>query len=122
VLANGTAKHQPVTHSIWVMVNHLAAWTEIVARRITERKVILEPNAGDFPPVTDASHAAWAWALDNLDCQHRKLPAVVVGQDAAAIDETVSGKTYTVAVMIHGTAQHFGYHAGPTALLKKLVG
>ncbi len=47
---------------------------------------------------------------------------VIAGLDAAAVEETVPGKTYPVAVMLHGTAQHFGYHAGQIALLKKLVG
>ena len=40
--------------------------------------------------------------------------------DPARLDETVPGKDYPVAVMLHGTTQHYAYHAGPIALLKKL--
>jgi hypothetical protein len=79
------------------------------------------PTPGDFPPVTDTSEGAWAAALDNLDRQHRRLLDVIAGLDPARLDETVPGKDYPAAVMLHGTAQHYAYHAGQIALLKKLV-
>jgi hypothetical protein len=117
-----SSKHPQLVHSIWALVNHLAAWVEVVANRITEWRPILTPDAGDFPPVTDSSDAAWVAALDNLDRQHRKLLDVISGLDAAKLDATVPGKDYPVAVMLHGTAQHYAYHAGQIGLLKKLVG
>lgn len=116
------AKHPQLVHSIWAQVNHLAAWIEVVARRITEWREILTPDAGDFPPVVGTGDAAWAAALDNLDRQHRNLLDVVARLDAAKLPEVVPGKDYEVAVMLHGTAQHYSYHAGQIALLKKLVG
>jgi hypothetical protein len=115
-------RHPPLVHSVWAMVNHLAAWVEVVAIRIIERRAAVEPEAGDFPPVTDTSEAAWTATLDNLDQQHRKLLDVVAGLDAARLDETVPEKPYPVAVMLHGTAQHYAYHAGQIALHRKLVG
>ena len=116
------ALHPQLAHSIWALVNHLAAWVEVVARRITGRKAILTPDAGDFPPVSDPGDAAWESALENLDRQHRRLLEVIAGLDAARLDETVPGKDYPAAVMLHGTAQHYAYHAGQIALLKKLAG
>lgn len=119
--ATAAAKHPPLVHSIWALVNHLAAWVEVVARRITEWRAITEPDAGDFPPVTDTSAVAWAAALEHLDRQHRKLLEVVAGL-GAKLDAVVPGKDYPVAVMLHGTVQHYAYHAGQIALLKKLAG
>lgn len=113
--------HSQLTHSIWALVNHLAVWAGVVADRITEWRPITEPDAGNFPPVNDMSNAAWVAALDELDRQHRKLLGVVAGLDAAKLDAIVPGKPYPVAVMLHGTAQHFAYHAGQIALLKKIV-
>jgi hypothetical protein len=115
------ARHPQLVHSIWALVNHLAAWVEVVALRIAERREIATPDEGDFPPVTDTSEGAWAAALDNLDRQHRKLLDVVAGLDPARLDEVVPGKDYLAAVMLHGTAQHYAYHAGQIALLKKLL-
>ena len=120
--AHAATRHPPLVHSVWAMVNHLAAWAEVAATRITARRAIDEPEAGDFPPVTDTSEKAWAAALANLDVQHGKLLAVVTSLDAGRLDETVPGKNYPVAVMLHGTAQHYAYHAGQIALHKKLVG
>jgi hypothetical protein len=125
VLAGVTAeaaarKHLLLAHSIWGIVNHLAAWVEVVLLRI-ERRAIPEPAAGDFPPVTDTSPEAWAAALEALERQQRRLRAVVTSLDPARLDEIVPEKDYPVAVMLHGTAQHYAYHAGQIALLKKLV-
>ena len=47
---------------------------------------------------------------------------MVAGLDEAKLGEIVPGKTYPLAVMLHGTAQHYAYHAGRIALVKKRVG
>jgi hypothetical protein len=90
--------------------------------RIVEWRPIVQPQAGDFPPVTDAGDAAWAAALDDLDRRHRELLGVVAGLDEGRLGAIVPGKDYPVAVMLHGTVQHYAYQAGQIALLKKLVG
>ena len=80
------------------------------------------PKAGDFPPVTDTSEAAWASRAREPGPPAPHATDVIAGLDVAKLDEIVPGKTYPVAVMLHGTAQHYAYHAGQIALLKKLVG
>jgi hypothetical protein len=120
--ATAAARHPQPVHSIWGLVNHLAAWVEVVALRIVERRPIESPDAGDFPHVTETGDTAWAAALDDLDRRHRELLAAVAGLDEARLGAIVPGKDYPVAVMLHGTVQHYAYHAGQIALLKKLVG
>jgi hypothetical protein len=114
------AKHPKLAHSIWGVVRHVTVWVEVVARRVTEWRPITVPDEGDFPAVSDTSEAAWSAVLDELDRQHGKLLDVVAGLDAKKLGEVVPGKDYPVAVMLHGTAQHYAYHAGQIALLKKL--
>jgi hypothetical protein len=116
------AKHPQLVHSVWALVNHVSIWVEVVSLRITEWRAIESPDAGDFPPVTDAGEAAWAEALGALDRRHRRLLDVVAGLDTGRHDATVPGKDYPVAVMLHGTAQHYACHVGQIALRKKLVG
>jgi hypothetical protein len=116
-----SALHPQLAHSAWAMVNHLAAWVEVVVLRVIEHRAIATPDAGDFPSVTGTSEGAWAAALDNLDRQHRRLLDVIAGLDPVRLDEIVPGKAYSTAVMLHGTAQHYAYHPGQIALLKKLV-
>jgi hypothetical protein len=119
--AMAAARHPRLAHSTWALVNHVSAWVEVVTLRITEWRAIVTPEAGDFPPVTDTGDAAWAAALADLDRRHGQLLRAVGGLDASRLDEIVPGKDYPVAVMLHGTAQHYAYHAGQIALLKKLV-
>jgi hypothetical protein len=120
--AMAAARHPQLANSIWALVKHVSAWVEVVTLRIVEWRAIEMPDAGDFPPVTDTGDAAWTAALADLDCRHGELLRVVVGLDASRLEEIVPGKDYPVAVMLHGTVQHYAYHAGQIALLKKLVG
>jgi hypothetical protein len=119
---SAAARHPQLGHSIWALVSHVAAWVEVVTLRIAEWRPIETPEAGDFPPVADTTEAAWAAALDDLERRHGALLRVVGSLEAARLDETVPGKNYPVAVMLHGTAQHYAYHAGQIALLRRLVG
>jgi hypothetical protein len=69
-------RHPAPAHSIWGIINHLAAWAEVAALRLTERRAVEQPAAGDFPSVTDTSAGAWEKALDELDRQHRSIPSI----------------------------------------------
>ena len=116
------AKHKHLTHSIWELVNHLALWIEIVTLRTVESRPIGDPATGDFASPGDASDEAWQKTLADLDRQHRKLLEVVDELDDTQLDRIVPGKSYPIAVMLHGTAQHFAYHAGQIALMRKIDG
>jgi hypothetical protein len=72
-----------LAHSTWALVNHVAAWVEVVAMPLIERRAIAMPEAGDFPPVIDTSEGAWAAALDNLDRRHRRLLTCTAGHATA---------------------------------------
>jgi uncharacterized damage-inducible protein DinB len=108
-------------HIIWEIVAHLAAWDEVVAGRISDRRAIEVPDRGDFPPVTETDPEAWTEALREMDRQHSRLIATVSGLDESNLSETVAGKGYSTAHMIRGVAQHMAYHAGQIALLRKLA-
>jgi hypothetical protein len=116
------AKHPQLAHSIWALVNHVDAWVGVVTLRIAEWRAIETPDASDFAPVTDTSGAAWAAALEGLDRRHGELLRVIGSLEVSRLDETVPGKDDPLAVMLHGTAQHYAYHAGQIALLRRLVG
>jgi hypothetical protein len=115
-------KHPQLAHSIWGLVHHLTVWVEVVRLRIGRPDPLLEPDRGNFPPVTDSSPEAWESAVRELGSQIGQLRELVGTLSPAALDEIVPGKDDTVVVALHGTAQHLAYHAGQIALLKKLVG
>ena len=76
-----------------------------------------ETSLGDF---ARSQGAAPRWA--DLDRRHGELLRVVGGLEVSRLEEIAPGKDYPVVVMLHGTVQHYAYHAGQIALLKRLLG
>ena len=120
------ARPIPDAHSVWELVLHLAAWTGEVARRLRGEPPA-EPAEGDWPPVAaPRDDAAWREARARLAaaqadflaalaaCPEERLRSIV-GQTG---NPTVgSGLTY--AAMVSGLAQHYAYHGGQVAVLKR---
>src|SRR6266545_4675853 len=67
------AKPVPNAHSIWELVNHIIAWEQIARRRLEGEGEAPIPDEINFPPVTDASEAAWQATLQSLEASHRSL-------------------------------------------------
>jgi uncharacterized damage-inducible protein DinB len=114
-------------HSIGELVLHLGSWSREVARRLRDR-VARDPEAGDWPPF-GGGEPAWRAVMDAMDQAHRELLAAIGSFPAADLPATVGddrdrplGAGVAFAVMLHGTAQHYAYHAGQIALLRKALG
>ena len=106
-------------HTIWEIVNHLAAWNGAVRRRLEGERVDT-PEEGDWPTVMDTSDAAWNHTLAWLEKSYQDLHGAVAGLDDARLDEAiVEDSGASIYVTLHGTIQHYLYHAGQIALLKK---
>lgn len=109
-------------HSIWELVLHIAAWDRAVLRRMGGVAATVS-DAENFPPVRDASEAAWGRALAEMRRVHEELVAAVAVLPDSRLYEMVPGKQgahYTFYYMLHGVVQHELYHAGQIALLKKM--
>jgi uncharacterized damage-inducible protein DinB len=107
-------------HSIWELVNHIAAWNSILATRAAGQAVAVTPEQ-DWPPVTDTSAESWKRALDHMREARARLRGVVEKLNDAQLDGIVPGKDHSVYVMLHGGVQHDLYHAGQIAVLKKAL-
>jgi len=120
--ARAAARPIAGAHTIWELVLHVAAWDGAVLRRLGGASVELA-DAENFPPVTDASAAAWRAALAQVRRGHAELVAAVASLPDSRLDDMVPGKEgahYTFYYMLHGVVQHELYHAGQIALLKKM--
>jgi uncharacterized damage-inducible protein DinB len=120
----GRAAARPIAgaHTIWELVLHIAAWDGAVLRRMCGVEVSLSDEE-NFPPVTNASDAAWRTALTQVRQVHEELIATVAALPDSRLDDKVPGKEgahYTFYYMLHGVVQHELYHAGQLALLKKM--
>ena len=117
--AQAAAHPLPGAHSIGELVRHLATWSDTVAERIIQQKS-LPAVRDDFPEFpAEASAEAWQAALQELHKAHERLLAVAaLPEDALDADLGAGVSNY---VGLHGTAQHYLYHAGQVALLRKLL-
>ncbi|MGZ4815943.1 MAG: DinB family protein [Terriglobales bacterium] len=112
------AKPVPAAHSIWELVLHIAAWDGAGLRRLAGNKSQLKGTA-NFPPVTEASEAAWRYAIAEAKRTHDTLVKTVAALPDSRLRDQVPGKRYDFYHMLHGIAQHELYHAGQIAILKK---
>jgi uncharacterized damage-inducible protein DinB len=108
-------------HSIWELVLHITAWTEIARERLAGSAKADPTPDEDWPPVSDRSAEAWRAAKERLKDAHRELAAEVGALDDAVLISRLPGKDHTALVMYHGIIEHDAYHGGQIAILKKAV-
>lgn len=108
----------PGAHSIWEIVNHLAAWHSIVERRL-HGEIVEVTVEQDWPPVWEVNDVAWQRALENLAESRARLRGVVEGLRDEQLDAKSPASTESRYVILHGVIQHDLYHGGQIAILKK---
>jgi uncharacterized damage-inducible protein DinB len=123
VTAQQAAEH-PIAgaHSIWELVLHMTAWTEIVRERLVGSAKSEPTPEEDWPPVPEPSAEAWRAVVERLKDAHRELAADVAVLDDSRLIGRVPGKEHSVLAMIHGVVEHDAYHGGQIAILKRALG
>jgi len=113
-----SARRRPLraAHTIVEIVLHMAAWKDIVRRRLEGEKFDVTPEM-DWPN-PEGGAAAWEGALANLERAHARLRDSLARYDPAKLDESPAGGS-SAYVLMHGIIQHDLYHAGQIALLRK---
>jgi uncharacterized damage-inducible protein DinB len=109
-------------HSIWELVLHATAWTEIARERLVGSPLGDPTPEEDWPPVRDTSADAWRSAVERLKEAHRELAAEVAKLDDSQLIGRVPGKDHSVLTMLHGIIEHDAYHGGQIAILKRALG
>jgi uncharacterized damage-inducible protein DinB len=125
VTAEQAAQH-PVAggHSIWELVLHMTAWTEIVRQRLVSTTAIEATPEQDWPAARGGEQSAEEWraAVQRLKDAHRELAADVALLDDSKLIGRVAGREHSVLAMVHGIIEHDAYHGGQIALLKRAMG
>ena len=126
VLAGVTAEQavaHPIAgaHSIWEIVLHIAAWTEIARARLDGRATADPPPELDWPSVREADAQEWDAALHRLREGHRDLAMRVRQLDEGALDDRVPGLEYPIWALLHGIVEHGTYHGGQIMLLRRAL-
>ena len=139
------ARKRPVpgAHSIWELVLHITAWSDIARQRLKGQAAGdpnpeqdwpavpgsvsgSDPKFGSDPAPSDPasksgsdSASDWRLAVERLSESHRQLAADTRQLDDERLDALVPGLDYSVSVLLHGIVEHGTYHGGQIALLKK---
>jgi uncharacterized damage-inducible protein DinB len=108
-------------HSIWELVLHMTAWTEIARERLIGSAKGDPTPEEDWPPLKDQSPEAWRAAVARLKEAHRELAEDVAKLGDSDLIGRVPGKDHTVLTMLHGIVEHDAYHGGQVAILKRAV-
>jgi uncharacterized damage-inducible protein DinB len=127
LLKGMTAEHAAArpagfTHSVFELVTHIEAWERAILRRLGGDPAAIYNTAEDWPPVADASEAAWREAQARLAETDAALREAVLRLDDAQLDEPILPEMSTRYVSLHGAVQHTLYHAGQIALVKRALG
>src|SRR5260221_2329005 len=103
----GRARRRPIAsaHSIWELVLHVTAWSEIARQRIRGEATGDPTPEQDWPPVSDAD-ADWPRAVERLNESHRRLAADTQSLDDAQLNALVPGLEYSVSVLLRGIVEH----------------
>ena len=112
------ARPLPKAHSIWELVCHIAAWEDVVTRRIHGESCTLTDDE-NFRQVERVSDLAWQQAVKNLGNKHARLLETVSALPESRLHDRVPGKDYPLLFMLLGAVQHAAYHGGQIALLKR---
>lgn len=110
----------PTAHNMWELVLHITSWCNIVLRRLSGGAP--EPAEGeDWPESGEVSTEQWMAIVQAMTESHERLCEAVARLDDDRLMQNAPKSTNSVAVMLHGVAQHDAYHGGQIALLRKLV-
>jgi hypothetical protein len=111
-------KNIPDVHSIWELVHHITAWTDIVRRRALGEHVEVTPEI-NFPPVSGSDEADWKRSLQEMRKAEEELRKTILQLSESRLDEPGVKGAHSVYVLLHGAIQHSLYHAGQIMLLRK---
>ena len=121
ISSEDASKHPvPGAHSIWELVNHIAAWNAIVQQKSKGEPVEITTEL-DWPPVWEVSEVAWKRSLATLAENRTRLRNYLQTVRDDQLDEKVQRENYSQYVLLHGSVQHDLYHAGQIAVLKKAL-
>ena len=115
------ARPIPAAHSTWEILLHVSAWEREALRTLDGRPYTVLAGEADWPPVSEASGAAWNDVLRAFLQDHERLVSAIRALPDDKLEEAIPGTEFTFYFLLHGVVQHNLYHAGQIAMLKKAL-
>lgn len=115
----------PGMNTIRQIVNHVAFWKEIGARRLEGETIPgwqIDNDATFGEPGDPEDEAGWQQAVAGLEEAHRRLERALAALSDADLERPIPGEQRTWAQMLAGLVEHDAYHAGQIVVLRRLQG
>ncbi len=116
-VSEDAARAKPLAgaHSIWEIVNHVAAWYGEAIAVVDGKQYESLKDDADWPPI----NGAWTDAVARLEASHATLIGKIAGLSDDALKGHRPGDKYPLRILLRGIAEHDLYHAGQIGLLKR---
>jgi hypothetical protein len=119
-LAEATTQTAASPNTIAALVQHLAFWNRVMARRAQGMGTEIGPaNGFDVPPLR--THADWLALQAELWQSAHELAAAIRQVPEAKLAEPILLGYSTAYKNLQGAVEHLHYHLGQLVLLKNLV-
>ncbi len=107
-------------HSLIELLYHMINWTNFVLKRIEKDPVqdVRYFEQHDWITIDPAKHT-WEKGMEALKASQQRLIDLLGQQDDELLREIVDERKYNYKFMLHGLADHYIYHLGQMAYLKK---
>lgn len=113
---------QQGTRSIWEIVRHVAFWKNAIVRNLERKPWADVSEHKGWPPVTEASEAAWAETVEQLENLHGALIQCVSQLQDESLDKPFPGEEEPLREDLFGLIAHDSYHTGQILTLRQLQG
>ena len=108
----------PGAHTIWELVLHVTAWTDVFRRRL-EGTAVEEPEAGDFPVPRRPRRAPGRRRRRRYSSRTRRSRRAFRGSPTRSSPRRVPGRPFDKHFQVRAAIRHTVYHSGQIGLLRK---
>jgi uncharacterized damage-inducible protein DinB len=110
-------------NSIAAIVKHMMVWKNFAVQRL-RNNTDFEVDQDDSFDVSDYARTpeeGWTQLLKEQDAVQRELLALLRGMTPTWLQQNVPGRSYNMAYLLNGLAQHEMYHLGQIVLLRNML-
>jgi uncharacterized damage-inducible protein DinB len=121
--SQATKRINDKSKNIAEFVVHITNWRVFTLEKLTggESFDIILDSTDDWTKINSLTDEAWQEILTNLADTQTELLEILETYSDRKLDNIVSGRKYSIYMLLRGIIQHDIYHAGQMMLVKRLA-
>ena len=117
-----TARPHPSVHTIAELVAHMISWRRFAIQMLErnfEYRIQIDSTI-DWPDVSTLSQSEWEVLIQELVHSQSRILKLLSSWTTEELNAPAGDRPFSVAVIVHGVADHDIYHGGQIALTLKM--